>query len=263
MLTVHVILAALVLAAQSGNSTAVEILAQVVDDPWTFTSAFKKMTATGTLWVDSTYFDLVALLLARGNADEGVHAALISALLYVFDGVASEELVQLLLEHGTDVNFDNGMALQVTAQNGRLDIFEMLLRKSPNSHSLYMALQAALSNGLEEEAVFTFFRLVTESKLVQRRPDVNNYSDLGVPLIFYCLIHHPTSSRLVKAVCDLNADLSAAITWDIYEDKYDDPVSDQLPPLLLSLEKNCSDDVIGVLLTYGGEPISPSYSCPL
>jgi ankyrin repeat protein len=213
------------------------------------------MTATGTLWLDSTYFDLVAFLLARGKADESVHAALISALLYVIDGVASEELLQLLLKYGADVNFDNGTALQVAAQNARLDIFEMLLQKSPDSHSLYMALQAASSNGLDEEVVFAFFKLVTSSKSDQAVPDVNNDSNLGVPLIFYTLIHYPTSARLAREVCDLNADLSAT-TWYMYEDKYEDPVSDRLPPILLALEKNCSDDVIDVLLGHGGESMT-------
>lgn len=255
MLTLHASSGALILAAQHGNSNAVEILAQVVDEPQTFTAAFKQMTSTGTLWLDVNYFDLVALLLARGNADENFHAALISALLYVLDGIASEELLQLLLEHGADVNFDNGTALQVAAHNRKLDLFEMLLQKSPNcnSHSLYMALQAALSNGLEEETAFGFFNSVTDGKYARTQPEVNNYSELGVPLIFYCLIHYPTSARLVKQVCDLNADLDVTINWDMYEDKFDDPVSDRLSPLLLSLEKDCSDDVIGALMNYGGE----------
>lgn len=211
------------------------------------------MTASGTLWLDSDYFDLVALLLSHGNADEGVHAALVSAILYVLDGVASQELLQLLLGNGADVNFDNGKSLEIAAQNSRQDIFEILLQNNPDSHSLYMALQAALSNGLEEEIVFNLFKLVTESKFVQNRPNVNNHSGLGLPLIFYCLHHYTASSRLVKEICDLDADLSATIVWDMYENEYDDPITDRLTPLLVAMSNNCSDDVIDVMLAYGGE----------
>jgi hypothetical protein len=240
-------------AAQSGNRDAVDILAQVIEDPLTFTNAFNAMTASGTLWLDSNYFDLVATLLSRGAADEGVHYALVDALTYVLDGVASEELLLLLLEHGADVNFDHGKSLQLTTHHARQDLFEMLLLRNPDSHSLYMSLKAALSNDLEEETVFLLFKSVTENESIPAMPDVNNGSDLGFPLLFYCLNNYPSSARLAKEVCEFNADLSLTIVWDMYEDEYGDPVSDLLPPLLVSLEKGCSDEVIDVLLAFGGK----------
>ncbi|KUJ18861.1 ankyrin [Mollisia scopiformis] len=244
---------ALVLAAQAGNTSAVNILSEVVNDPQTFTAAFNAMTTSSTIWLDSSYFDLVGLLLSRGAADEGVHAALVSALFYVIDGLASQELLQLLLFHGADVDFDDGKSLQVAAQNARQDLFEMLLEKNPDSHSLYMALKAVLSNGLDEATVLALFKSVTDNKAVQARPNVNNNSELGLPLIFYCLNSYPTSARLVQEICDLGADLSATIVWDLYENEYDDPITDRLTPLLLSLDKKCSDEVIGVLLGCGAE----------
>jgi ankyrin repeat protein len=244
---------ALVRAAQSGNIGAVDILAQVVDDPLIFTNAFNAMTASGSLWLDNDYFDLVATLLSRGAADEGVHYALASALTYVIDGLASQELLELLLEHNADVNFDHGKSLQLATHHARQDLFEMLLQRNPDPHSLYMSLQTALSNDHEEETVFRLFKSVTENESVRTKPDVNNHSDLGFPLLFYCLNNYPASARLVKEICELNADLSATIVWEMHEDEYDDPLSDRLPPLFVSLEKNCSDEVIDVLLAYGAE----------
>jgi hypothetical protein len=239
-------------AATSCIIDAVNVLIQVVDDPSIYTSAFDSMTATGDLWLDNGYLNLVEALLSRGTADECVHFALITAISYFMQGATSQELLELLLTHGADVNFDHGRSLQLAAENARQDIFEMLLQKNPDSHSLYMSLQSALRVD-DEETVFGLFKSVTENEFVQEKPDVNNYSDLGLPLIFYCLNSYPTSARLAKEICELEADLSATLDWDMFENEFGDPLSDRLTPLLIALEKECSDDVIGVLLDYGGE----------
>jgi hypothetical protein len=211
------------------------------------------MTDSSTLWLASESFDLVATLLSRGAAGEGVHYALASALTYVIDGVASQELLELLLQHDADVNFDDGKSLQLTTHHARQDLFEMLLQRNPDPHSLYMCLKAALDNDHDEETVFHLFKSVTGNESVHAKPNVNHYSDLGLPLLFYSLNNYPTSARLADEICQLDANLSATIDWDIYDDEYDDPISDRISPLLVSLEKNCSDEVIGVLLKHGGE----------
>jgi ankyrin repeat protein len=244
---------ALVSAAILGSIDAVDILLQVVNDPSIYTEAFNAMTASGELWLDKYYFSLVEALLSRGTADEGVHSALVTAIGYVIQGAASPELLELLLSHDADVNFDHGKALQLVAESAREDLLEMLLRKNLSSHSIYMSLQTALRVDHEEEIVFHFFISATENGFVQEKPDVNSYSDLGYPLLFYCLNNYPASARLARKICELNADLSATLDWDMFENEYDEPLSDGLTPLLIALEKDCSDDVIGVLLDHGGE----------
>lgn len=241
------------MAAKSGDISTVNVLAQVVDDPLNFINAFNAMVASGTLWLDHDYFDLVATLLSRGTADEGVNYALASALTYVIDGVASQELLELLLEHGADVNYDDGKSLQLATYHARQDLFEMLLQRNPDSHSLYMSWKAALMNDLEEETVFRLFKSVTENESVHTKPDVNHHSELGFPLLFYCLKHYPTSDRLAKEICELNADLSATVNRGMYENGYIDLLTDHLPPLFVALDKDCPDEVINVLLAYGGK----------
>ncbi|CZR55929.1 uncharacterized protein PAC_05817 [Phialocephala subalpina] len=243
--------AGLVKAAQFGDKAAVNILAQVVDEPSTFTKAFDTMTSSSTLWLDSDNFLLVATLLQRGSADESVHFALVTAVSHAIDGVASPELLALLLQHGADVNYGHGKALQLANRNARQDIFEMLLQKDPDPCSLYMSLQAALTSRHDEEKVFCLFKAVSENECIPQKPDVNNNSDLGLPLLFYCLNNYPTSARLVKEVCDLGADLSATIGWEMFVKGV--PISDQLSPLLVALEKDCSDDVITILLQYSAK----------
>jgi hypothetical protein len=167
--------------------------------------------------------------------------------------VASQELLELLLQHNADVNFDDGKSLQLATHHARQDLFELLLQRNPNSHSLYMCLKVALNNGHDEETVFRLFESVTKNESVHEKPNVNNYSDLGLPLLFYSLNYYPKSARLANEICQLDANLSATIDWDIYDSEYDDPVPDRISPLLVSLEKDCSDEVIDVLLTHGGE----------
>jgi hypothetical protein len=243
---------ALVLAAQHGNIRAVNILCQVVNDPPAFTTAFTSMTTSGTLWLQDDYLDLVSTLLSRGTTDKGIHYALIDAVAHVIKGVASEQLLDMLLCHKADVNFERGKSLQLTTQYGRHDLFEKLLQRGPNSLSLYMSLQASLNSGHEEDTVYRFFKSVVENESVHEKPDINYQSEQDFPLIFWCVNNYPNSSRLVKEICKLNADLSATILWSLNDD-FDEPTSQKLPPLFVSLDKNCSDEVIDVLLEYGGK----------
>jgi ankyrin repeat protein len=197
--------------------------------------------------------ELVDTLLSRGASGEGINSALVKALTYVVDGQASQDLIELLLQYHADVDFDHGKSLQLAGYHGNQDLFEMLLKWNPNPHSLYMGLKAAMSNDIDEETVFRLFKSVTAHQTLRTKPDVNNLNDSGYPLIFYCLYNYPASVRLAKEICDLGADMSATILFEKNESEYDDFASDRITPLSVSLEKNCSDEVIDVLLAYGGK----------
>jgi ankyrin repeat protein len=218
--------------------------------------AFDALTASGTMWLHSDYLALISTLLSNGASGESVHFALANALTYVIEGGASTELLELLLKYHADINFDNGKSLQLATYHGRQDLFKLLLlHGDPNPLSIYMSLQAALSNNLEEETVFQLFKSVTANKSMQTEPDVNNSSDLGLPLIFYCLENYPKSARLAKEICSLHADLSLTVTQKFHLDECNNPLFEQIPPLLFALERNCSDEVIQVLIDHCGMPV--------
>jgi ankyrin repeat protein len=247
---------ALVDAAQNGNLDAVNVLVQVVHDLDAYTEAFNTLTQSGTLWLEDDSHELLALLLSRGASGEGLHIALISAMQEVILGYASADLLTLLLSHGADVNYEDGRALQLASRSGRLDLFDLLLAYGPDSITLYMGLQEALCSEHEEELVLEFFISIVANDSLEMKPDVNHDSDLGRPLLFYCLMHYPFSVDLVKELCDCGADLTATISWTVYEDEPNFPpvLEDKITPLLFALQNNASDEVVlDVLLAYGGK----------
>ena len=248
----------LVDAAETGNFDAVNILAQVVNNPAVYTEAFDVLTQTESLWLQDETQELLATLLSRGASGDCLHISLINAVQEVIQGVASDTLVTLLLDHGADVNFGNGRALQFAARYGRLDLFELLLSYGPDAITLYMGMREALCTGHGEELALDLLDAIILNDSLEVEPDVNHDSSLGWPLIFYCLRLYPSSVNLAKALCDRNADLTTTMPWFIYEGE-DEPnfppvPEDEITPLLFAIEKNASDEVIlDVLLAYGGK----------
>jgi hypothetical protein len=240
-------------AAQSGSVKAVDILARVVDDPQAFTDAFNAITKSTNSWLHKDYFALVQILLSCGIAGESLNNALVNVVTSVIDELDSKNVLELLLKHGADVNFDDGKCLQLAAQNGKQDLFKSLLRETVKPHSLYMALKAALNNNFDEEKVLSLLQSVAKNESIHENLDVNYHPDTGFPLLFYCLSNYPASARLTEEICELKADLSATILWDNSADEHDELLPDRIPPLHVALEKDCSDEVIDVLLSHGGK----------
>lgn len=243
---------ALILAAQSADIQAVELLAQVVDHPATFNEAFQQM-AEADLWLVPDNYELVATILTRSEPSEVIDMALVKALHHVVAGTTSTDLIELLLQSGANVNFDQSECLQYAARHGEIVLFRMLLSQDPGSFSLYMGLRGVLNSDLDEETVIQLFNSVTENEALSFKPDVNHSSELKFPLIFLCLINYPHSTYLIDQICQLDADLTESISWEIYKDEKGGQVEDWLQPLHLALEEDCSDEVVNILLTYGGK----------
>ena len=245
---------ALVLAAQNGNLDAVIILKQVVDDPVVYNDAFNMLTQSGPLWLQDSSHELLEQLLSHGCPDEGLHSSLISATEEVILGVASVDLLVLLLEHGAKVNYGNGIALQIATKYARIDLVELLLQYGPDSTTLYLGLQQALCNDHNEKTVSNLFRSIAGDNSMDVKPVVNHDSSLGSPLIFYCLKNYPSSPDLAREIIDSGADLSATIVWSVYQDEpmYPALSAEQIPPLLFALHNQVSDEVVvDVLCNYG------------
>ena len=245
---------ALVLAVQNGNLDAFNVLKQVVDDPVVYTEAFNVLTQSGSLWLLDSSHELLQELLCRGYTDEGLHTSLISATQEVILGVASIDLLVLLLGHDANVNYGDGRVFQIAAKYGRIDLVELFLQYGPDSTTLYLGLQQVLCNDHNEETVLDLFRSIAGNNSTDVKPDVNHDSDLGSPLIFYCLKNHPSSTSLAREIIDLGADLSAKIVWSVYQDEpnFPAPSAEQISPLLFALHNQVSDEVIvDVLCTYG------------
>jgi hypothetical protein len=242
---------ALVVAAGNGNNDAVQILAPAIDEPSAFTVAITSLIQSQLPWFQDDYLELIATLLAGGAAGESVDEALVMSIKHIILGEASEELMDMLLKRDADVNYLQGQSLQMAAANGRIDLLTKLLQWSPDSHSLYMSLKASMCNEHEEDTVLALFNTVTNADAVI---DVNHISEAGQPLIFYSLLNYPTSSRLASIICQLAADLSTKISWQVYEDEPGFSSFDQVPPLHFAILAGASDEVIvDVLLEYGGK----------
>ena len=245
---------ALVLAAQNGNLDAVNILKQVVDDPVVYTEAFNALTKSGSLWLLDSSHELLELLLSPGSIDEGLHRSLISATQEAILGVASVDLLVLLLEHGANTNYGDGRALEFAVKYGRIDLVELFLRYGPNSTTLYVGLQQALCSDHNEQTALDLLRSIAGNNSLDAKPDVNHDSNLGSPLIFYCLKNYPSSPDLARKIIDLGGDMSATIVWSIYQDEphLPAPAAEPIPPLLFALHNQVADEVIvDVLCNYG------------
>lgn len=253
----------LVTAAQYGDLAAVITLQPIVQDPVAFTDAFASLTQSTTFWLEEGCLPLLETLLINGASGEPVHKALFEATQQVVLGKASSEapskvpldLLDLLIHHGADINYNNGMVLWLVANSADVELLQFFLAYRPDSIALYMGLQGALCSDHSEQTALELFRLVARESSEVGTLDINDDYNMGSPLIFYALQNYPDASTLIQEMCELGADLATTMEWSVYEDEPEMPPleADLVPPLLFAILSGASDEVIiDVLIACGG-----------
>jgi hypothetical protein len=230
-------------SAQEGNLDALILLTNVVQDRSAIVEAFGAFIQAGQRWLQDDSHALLDHLLSYEVPSDSVSFALSKATQGVILGESYLELLTLLLDHGADNDYHDGEALQLAIQHGRVDIVDILLQYPTNAVTLYMAFQTSLRSGHGEEEVLELFQAFSNS-YEGVTPDTNHDSDLGIPLIFYCLQNYPSSVTLAYQICELGADLTKTIIWSVYPNVSDDSIT----PLQFAILNQVFDEVVDEVL---------------
>lgn len=109
-----------------------------------------------TDWLKAT-----RLLLRAGANGKNVHLALIQSITDDFD---CTEIIEEILRHGGDVNYDSGQCLKLAVESGQLDVLKLLCAAKPYSTVVSNTLPLTLfSNGRKRRTSVQMIRLLLGS----------------------------------------------------------------------------------------------------
>ena len=211
-------------AARLFDIQALSFLSDWVEFPEIYTVAFADAidVGDGVSWLDGERFDVIQLLLDKGAQGLVVDAALVQAVGACLQSRTEEILVDVLLEHGADVNYQDGLAIEAAVRAGELSLVEKLLHFGPDASSLSIAFSTALVCDHSVQVVLGLLELLAVRK--QPRADVD-HAAAGVHPMFLALQRYPSSVPLIKRMCELGCNVDAQISYKVYGEESSDAIN--------------------------------------
>lgn len=225
------------------------------DLDYIFAEAFAPGDASRWLFDDGVA--VARLLLEKGSRGDGLPKALMAAIRNCGTerDAASRQLVQLLVKHGVNVDYEHGQPLQEAAKRGDQDIVRQLLTLSPDPHSAAAAFQSIFESGPPEEDAVGLSTLFNEYKIEGDAcgQDIMFNQAEYEPVVFRALLQYPRSVRVLDTLLNAGYYHDQMTTARVVPEMEDvEPVS-LLFWALLQPQKKISSAVIEILIQRGSK----------
>jgi hypothetical protein len=221
---------------------------------WVFKEGITKQNST--IWLTVDGLDVFRILLAKGARGDGPSAALATVIELSKTKPETPELydqfVDTLLDHEVDINFDNGVSLQMAASKGDSKLIAKLLQRKPNTQSLSMAFHRIFDTALSEEEALELVCLLAEYADGETRVDVMFTDADSHPVLFQCLDQYPRSTKLLKALLDAGFYYDQTANYCVVAELENEPVT-LLTWALLQPQKKISSGIIQMLIETGAK----------
>jgi hypothetical protein len=250
--------AILVLANFSGHNEAI------------FSAALSDVVSDGTGWIAWEHLDVVNLLVSHGASGRVLDKALVELVSHLSgsDSQAelAEQLLDVLLGAGADVNSENGKSAGLAASRGDAFMLRRLLGQGATVETASFAFSAAILAHHKERCLLELIEVFMDDGTTV--PDVNTPLPGMPPPVFLCLNSYFGSDRLVDRLVAIGCNLETTVSRKIFSDETkndggsiaaadfaEEPVS-VLMWALLQPEDKISSGVVAALIANGGESTS-------
>jgi ankyrin repeat protein len=219
---------------------------------WIFSEAITQENAG--VWFTDDGLQMFQSLLAKGARGDGPNVALTTVLQKTGADMTelADKFVDILLEHGADVNYGGGVALQMAASMASAELIAKLLKSQPSAESVSAALPHVFDKELNEDEVLELIALFTNYSVGESALDVMLDGGDSQPILFKCLAQHPRSTKLVKALLDAGYYYDPVASCQLMADQDEEAVS-LLMWALLQPQKRVSSGVIELLIQCGAK----------
>lgn len=217
-----------------------------------FNGAFT--TETIGKWFTTRGLETAQLLL-----DKGAHGdALSNCLLLVMQRSTKEtsdladQFVDVLVNHGADVNYNRGQPLQQAASVANVNWTRKLLSRQPTSETLSLAFQCIFDTALSQDEVLGLFRLFAEYREGDAQIDVMVTLKDSEPVLVRALNQYPRSPMIISTLLDAGYYHDQLSTYQLHPDVGEEEVT-LLSWAIAQPQKRVSTSVIELLVERGGK----------
>ncbi|KAI9773147.1 MAG: hypothetical protein M1840_008268 [Geoglossum simile] len=203
------------------------------------------------VWHSPEGMCVMRLLLDKTKTTIGaVHTALVNAIKQHMQPTAWE-FVEVLFQHGADVNHDRGMALRCAFTLGDTRLIKKLQCMAPSADSLSMAVPYALAMPTDEQKLVDIVDMIMETP--GERPDFGfRHPQFEWPTLFLCLDRYPNWAKALEKLVRAGYPVNQNITYSVEAGLGPEQVS-LLCWALCQKEHRISDASIDVLIDRGAD----------
>ncbi|KAJ1333109.1 serine/threonine-protein phosphatase 6 regulatory ankyrin repeat subunit A [Microdochium nivale] len=155
-------------------------------------------------WLTERGYGVAKLLLEHGAKGPEVNDVL-AACVRARDQTSAEmvlKFMDILLQAGADVNYNNGEVLRLAALSGDADILRRLLQEKPSSETLTWAFPNVFDAKVGEDEVGELVSLFTEYSDGNHQLDVMSVPPGSLPVLYRALSQFPRSTKVLSALLD-------------------------------------------------------------
>ncbi|KXJ88115.1 hypothetical protein Micbo1qcDRAFT_189984 [Microdochium bolleyi] len=205
-------------------------------------------------WLSERGYGVAKLLLEQGARGPAVNDAL-AACLHAHDQELAElvlQFLEILLQHGADVDYNDGEVLRMAALCGDAAVLRRLLREKPSSATLTWAFPNVFDAGVGEDEVTELVALFTEHSDGKHQLDVMAVPPGSPPVLYRALAQFPRSTKVLGALLDAGYYHEQMINYKVLPGVEEEPVT-LLMWALLQPQKKISSAVLNLLIERGAK----------
>ncbi|KAI1306893.1 hypothetical protein F5Y03DRAFT_384001 [Xylaria venustula] len=208
-----------------------------------------------SLWVSERGLKIATSLLENGAEGDGVGFALAAVVKQhtASHRSVTSAFIDLLLEYGADVNYNQGEALQLAAAQGNVELLIKFLSKKPNSDTLNSALSRIFDTPFPEERVHDLITLLAENRDGDSEFDTVSHQPGSDPVVIRALSQYPRSIKIIEALLNLGFYHDQTINCRVIDGFEESESVTLLMWALLQPQKRISTGIINLLIERGAK----------
>lgn len=210
----------------------------------------EEVMATSDVWHSETGLKTTDFQLSQGVLMSRVrNEALVASVVWCAGSNSniSMSFLEMFLQHGADVNFNKGLALQKAAMYGSLMILQKLFAILPNSEALSMAFPYILKSKQEEGVIIQLLNAFIGAADHGRELDVNYVQpDLDLAL-YLALEHYPQSADILRALLRAGCIPDQEKNWTI-DNSYGEETVTVLCWAICQSKEKLNDSMVEILI---------------
>ncbi|KAH6894546.1 hypothetical protein B0T10DRAFT_253846 [Thelonectria olida] len=156
------------------------------------------------IWFTPDGFEAAHMLLEHGARGDSLSGALILAIQNSDEDtvVIADQFIELLVDHGADVDFMGGEPLKQAASKANVSWTRKLLTCHPSAQTLAIGFDHIFDNSISEDEALELFEIFTDYHDGDVRMDVMARVPGTEPVLVRAMSQYPRSRKVLEALLD-------------------------------------------------------------
>ncbi|CAM1503299.1 Fc.00g080750.m01.CDS01 [Cosmosporella sp. VM-42] len=205
------------------------------------------------VWFTPEGLEVARMLLEKGAKGDSLSGALILAMRNSADGSAelADHFVDVLVDHGADVNFNNGETLKEAASKANVNWTRKLLSCNPSAETLSLGFNHIFDTALSPDEAIKLFAMFTEYQGGEARMDVMAVNHGSQPVLVRAISQYPRSTEVLQTLLDAGFYHDQATFYRVHPTIEDEEEVTLLAWAIAQPQKRVSTSLIEMLIQRG------------